>query len=56
MQGAGPVAQQLSAHVPFRRPRVRQFGSQVQTWHCLAEKPCCGGHPTYKVQKDGHGC
>ena len=19
-------------------------------------KPCCGRHPTYKVEKDGHGC
>ena len=18
--------------------------------------PCCGRHPTYKVEKDGHGC
>ena len=19
-------------------------------------KPCCGGHPTYKVEEDGHRC
>ena len=19
-------------------------------------KPCCGKHPTYKVEEDGHGC
>ena len=19
-------------------------------------KPCCGRHPTYKVEEDGHGC
>ena len=19
-------------------------------------KPCCGGHPTHKVEEDGHGC
>ena len=35
-QGANMVAQQLSAHVPLRRPGVRQFRSQVWTWHCLA--------------------
>ena len=22
------------------------------TW----QKPCCGRHPTYKVEEDGHGC
>ena len=20
------------------------------------QKPCCGRHPTYKVEEDGHGC
>ena len=20
------------------------------------DKPCCGRHPTYKVEEDGHGC
>ena len=20
------------------------------------DKPCFGGHPTYKVEEDGHGC
>ena len=19
-------------------------------------KPCCGSHPTYKAEEDGHGC
>ena len=32
-----------------------QFGSQVWTYAPLI-KPCCGRHPTYKVEKDGHGC
>ena len=22
----------------------------------LIVKPCCGRHPTYKVEEDGHGC
>ena len=22
----------------------------------LRGKPCCGRHPTYKVEEDGHGC
>ena len=22
----------------------------------LLGKPCCGTHPTYKVEEDGHGC
>ena len=35
-RGARLVAQQLSLHVPLQRPRVCQFRSQVQTWHCLA--------------------
>ena len=21
---------------------------------CMAKKPCCGRHPTYKVEEDGH--
>ena len=36
MPRADPVAQWLSAHVLILRPGVRWFGSQVQTWHCLA--------------------
>ena len=31
-EGAGSVAQRLSAHVPLQQPGVRLFGSQVQTW------------------------
>ena len=22
----------------------------------LLARPCCGRHPTYKVEEDGHGC
>ena len=41
--------------VPLWRPRVLQFRSWVQTY-TLFFKPCCGRHPTYKVEEDGHGC
>ena len=38
-----------------RRPRVRPFGSRCG--HGTAwQKPCCGRHPTHKVEEDGHGC
>ena len=39
---AGPVMQQLSAHILLQRPRVRRFGSQVQTWHCLSSHAVAG--------------
>ena len=53
--GAGLVAQWLSLHVLLQQPRVCRFGSRVWTWHHLG-KPCRGRRPTYKVEKDGHGC
>ena len=34
-------------------------GSPVQIWGAdmaLHGTPCCGRHPTYKVEEDGHGC
>ena len=34
--GAGPMGQQLSAHIPLLQPGVHQFGSRVRTWHRLA--------------------
>ena len=34
--GAGPVAQRLSARIALQRPGVCQFGSQVWAWHRLA--------------------
>ena len=40
--GAGPVAQQLSAHILLQRPGVRRFGSRVQTWHRLASHAVTG--------------
>ena len=40
--GAGLVVQQLSAHIPLRRPGVRRFGSRVWTWHCLASHAVAG--------------
>ena len=53
--GAGPEVQWLSLHTPLWWPRARCFGSQVRTYAPLS-KPCCGRHPTYKVEEDGHGC
>ena len=37
------------------QPGVRRFGSWVRTYALLV-KPCCGRHPTYKVEEDGHRC
>ena len=34
-------------------------GSQVRipgADMALLDKPCCGRHPTHKVEEDGHGC
>ena len=53
--GASLVAQQLSSLVLLQQPRVHWFGSWVRT-HALLTKPCCGRHPAYKVEEDGHGC
>ena len=39
---AGPVAQQLSAHVLLRQPGVHRFRSLVQTWHHLASHAVVG--------------
>ena len=35
--------------------QVSPFGSQVWT-SALLIKPCCGRHPTYKIEGDGHRC
>ena len=39
---AGPVAQWLSVHVLLQWPRVHPFGSQVRTWHHLANHAVVG--------------
>ena len=31
---------------------VRILGADM----ALLGTPCCGRHPTYKVEEDGHGC
>ena len=53
--GLGLVAQQLNSHAPLWQPVVHRFRSWVRTCALLI-KPCCGRHPTYKVEEDGHGC
>ena len=52
VEGAGPVVKfVLSASVAWGLP-VQIPGVDK----ALLVKPCCGRHPTYKVEKDGHGC
>ena len=53
--GAGPVAQQLSAHVPLWWPQGSPGWIPGADMAPLG-KPYCGGHPTHKVEEDGHGC
>ena len=54
--GAGPVAQQLSSHVPLLRGSGFA-GLDPGCGHApLGKKPCCGRRPMYKVEEDGHGC
>ena len=47
------------AVVKFARSAVLAWGSLVRILGAdmaLLVKPCCGRHPTYKVEEDGHGC
>ena len=53
--GAGPVAQQLSAHVPLLGSPWF-LGSVPGVDMAPLGAPCCGRHPTNKVEEDGHGC
>ena len=54
-RGARPVAQLVkctcSASAAQGSP-VRIPGGDM----AVLGKPCCGRHPTYKVEDDGHGC
>ena len=49
---AGPVAQWLSVNILLWRRGVRQFRSQVRTWHCLASH-AVAGIPHIKWRKMG---
>ena len=45
--------------VKFPHSTLVVQGSQVRipgADMALLGKPCCGRHPTYKVEEDGHGC
>ena len=54
-----PRGQPGSAGVKFARSASAARGSLVRIPGAdMAPfvKPCCGRHPTYKVEEDGHGC
>ena len=53
--GAGPVAQQLSAHLLILGGAAFTVQSPGVDMAPLG-MPCCGRRPTYKVEEDGHGC
>ena len=45
--------------VKCARSTLAAQGSLVQipgAGTALLGKPCCGRHPTYKVEEGGHGC
>ena len=45
--------------VKFVRSALAAWGSPVRILGvdmAPLGKPCCGRHPTYKVEEDGHGC
>ena len=47
------------AAVKCARSTLATRGSPVQipgADMALLGKPCCGRHPTYKAEEDGHGC
>ena len=50
------MAQRLSSHVPLLGGQGFT-GSDPTCGHGNAwQKPCCGRHPMYKIEEDGHGC
>ena len=45
--------------VKCARSALAAWGSPVQilgAGMAPLGTPCCGSHPTYKVEEDGHGC
>ena len=55
--GASLVAQWLSAHIPHSASAARGSLARIPgAGTALLGKPCCGRHPTFKMEEDGHGC
>ena len=50
------MAQRLSSHIPLLGG-LEFAGLDPGCGHGAAwQKPCCGRHPMYKVEENGHGC
>ena len=50
--GTGPVAQQLSSHIPLLGgPEFAGLDARMDM--APLGTPCCGRRPTYKVEEDG---
>ena len=53
--GADLLTQQLGSLSPLWQLQFHGPGSCERTYAPLI-KPCCGRHPTYNVEENGHGC
>ena len=48
----GAVAEFACSPLTARGSLVQILGADMAS----LGRPCCGRHPTYKVEEDGHGC